>query len=104
MREAFEETGLSGLILAGFLGEQIRDMVDFGRAEIHQRFFYHLRYEGDPLATWQHEELYPDGGLIEQPHLFEFFWASLPNEVPPLIADHDWMLPRLIERLGCATQ
>jgi len=35
LREAFEETGLTGFVLDRFLGEQERDMEDFGREEIH---------------------------------------------------------------------
>ncbi|MGH2506252.1 MAG: GNAT family N-acetyltransferase [Ktedonobacteraceae bacterium] len=97
LREAFEETGLTGLILAGFLGEQEYDMADFGRDEIHQRFFYHLRYEGEPPAIWQHEERFTSDG--SGPHLFEFFWATLPHDMPSLIADHDLMLPQLLKQL-----
>ncbi len=100
LREAFEETGLTGLILDGFLGAQERDMADFGREEIHYRSFYHLRYQGEPQATWLHEERYPSdhSGI----HIFEFFWATLPHDVPELIADHGKMLPQLLERLGLA--
>ena len=99
MREACEETGLAGLVLVGFLGEQLRDMSDFGREEVHHRLFYHLRCEGDPPVTWRHWEEYPS----EVPgarHLFEFSWARLPHEVPELIADHGALLPRLLERLA----
>ena len=44
LREAFEETGLSGLVVESFLGEDERDMSDFGKDEIHHRYFYHLRH------------------------------------------------------------
>lgn len=98
LREAFEETGLTDLVLDGFLGEQERDMVDFGREEIQHRYFYHLRYQGQPQAVWQHAELFPSDS--HEPHIFEFFWATLPDQVPALIADHDFLLPQLIERLG----
>lgn len=100
LREAFEETGLTGLILDGYLGAQERDMADFGRNEIHQRTFYHLRYEGEPLATWRHEERFFTDGP-ETP-VFEFFWVALPHDVLPLIADHDLMLPQLLTKLGLA--
>ena len=59
LREAFEETGLRNLTLNCFLGEQERDMTDFGRDEIHHRLFYHIQYHGTFLLTWRHEELYP---------------------------------------------
>ncbi len=97
LREAFEETGLAGLVLDGFLGEQKRDMADFGRDEIPHRSFYHLRYQGEPQATWRHAEV--SASDSQEPHLFEFFWVSFPHDVPFLIADHDQMLPRLLERL-----
>ncbi|GCE15638.1 DNA mismatch repair protein MutT [Tengunoibacter tsumagoiensis] len=97
LREAFEETGLTHLILHGFLGEQERDMADFGREEIHQRYFYHLLYQGQPPAVWQHTEHF--SSTSRDPHIFEFFWATLPDQVPTLIADHGLLLPQLIERL-----
>jgi 8-oxo-dGTP pyrophosphatase MutT (NUDIX family) len=100
LREASEETGLSDLTLDCFLGEQKRDMSDFGRDEIHHRRFYHLRYDGHPAATWRHEESDPYEGLEVVPIIFEFFWVRLPNDVPPLIADHGLMLPQLLKRLS----
>ena len=41
LREAFEETGLSDLIVDCFLGEHERDRSDFGKEKIHHRSFYH---------------------------------------------------------------
>lgn len=43
LREAREETGLTGLTLVRFLGEHVRDMRDYSLDEIHHRFFFHLR-------------------------------------------------------------
>ena len=99
MREACEETGLSELVLDGFLGEQERDMADFERDEIHHRHFYHLRYNGPLVALWRRQELHPADDPAARP-IFEFFWASLPDAVPPLIADHGIMLPRLVKKLA----
>lgn len=99
MREACEETGLAELTLDGFLGEQERDMADFGRNEVHHRRFYHLLYDGSPVAVWRQQELHPADDPEARP-IFEFFWASLPDAVPPLIADHGIMLPQLVNRLG----
>lgn len=99
MREAREETGLTGLTLVRPLGEYERDMSDFGLDETHHRYFYHLHCAGDPPATWQHYELDPSDGS-SAPILFEFFWARLPDGVPPLIADHGQRLPRLIGLLS----
>jgi ADP-ribose pyrophosphatase YjhB (NUDIX family) len=98
IREAREETGLTDLVLVGPLGEDTRDLADLGSDETHHRSFVHLRCTDEPPATWQHEERDPSDGS-PAPILFEFFWARLPDKVPPLIADHDRFLPRLIERL-----
>lgn len=98
MREAFEETGLADLSLAGFLGEHQRDMSDFGREEIQHRYFYHLICEGEPPERWQHIECDPSDALDEKP-LFELFWITLIDNMPSLIADHDKMIPILLENL-----
>lgn len=100
LREAFEETGLPDLVLVSFLGEHERDMSDFGRDEIHHRYFYHLRCEGNPPATWRHEERDSPDDPKEVPIIFEFYWAPLPHDVPPLIADHGQMIPQLLKRLS----
>jgi 8-oxo-dGTP pyrophosphatase MutT (NUDIX family) len=97
MREAREETNLSDLELVGFLGEQLRDMSDFGRDEVHHRYFYHLRCVGNPPETWRHGEF--DGSDGTGPHIFEFFWATLPEGVPELIADHGAMMQALYDVL-----
>lgn len=101
LREIYEETGLSDFTEVHFLGEQIRDMADFHRNEVHHRHFYHLRCAGDPPTTWRHNET--SGGMI-QPIVFEFFWADLPNRVPELIADHDKFIPVLLKRLSCEVE
>lgn len=94
MREAIEETGLTDFVLVQFLGEQQRDMRDFGLDELHHRYFYHLRYIGEPPVTWQHRENEPSDGT-GTPIVFEFFWVRLPQDVPALIADHGYFLPHL---------
>lgn len=94
MREASEETGLTGFILVRFLGEHMRDMTEFGKDELHHRHFYHLRYDGETPSTWLHTEPDPDHGDHVVP--FEFTWVRLLDEVPVLIADHGAMLPRLL--------
>lgn len=99
LREAREETGLAGLALACFLGEQLRDMAEYGKNERHQRYFYHLLCTDQPPITWRREE--PDAAeATETPPLFEFFWVALPDHVPPLIADHGALLPVLVARLA----
>ena len=98
LREAWEETGLSDLALIRFLGEQWRELTDEGIDETHHRFFYHLRHTGEPPELWCHQEDDPDDGS-DHPIRFEFSWARLPDGVPPLVAGHDAMLPRLLEGL-----
>jgi 8-oxo-dGTP pyrophosphatase MutT (NUDIX family) len=98
LREAWEETGLPGLTLARFLGQQVRDMADFGRDEVHHRYFYHLLCAGNPPPTWEHWEGHGADG--SGAHLFAFFWARLPDEVPELIADHGAKLAELCAVLG----
>ena len=98
LREAGEETGLTGLTLEGFLGERLFDCTPFGRDEIHHRRFYHLRCAGTPPDAWGHYEDDPSDGSGRS-YLFAFAWARLPHGVPDLIADHGIMLPRLLEVL-----
>ncbi len=103
LREAEEETGLQDLVIKAHLGEQIRNMEDFGKAEIHHRHFYHLLCVSDPPEQWQHDETSPsDGG--SSPIRFEFFWAELPDKIPELIADHSVMLPNLEKRMKLDNQ
>ena len=100
LREAREETGLTALRLVRFLGTDERDMADFGRDEIQHRWFYHLRCEDPPSATWRHWETHPSVGMPIEPILFEFFWARLPDDVPELIADQGRMLSLLLAALS----
>jgi 8-oxo-dGTP diphosphatase len=98
MREAFEETGLPRLTLVAPLGEGMRDVTPFGKDELHHRYFFHLRCVETPPETWRHwEEFSSDGGARVA---FDFFWAALPDDVPPLIAGHDAYLSALIRSMG----
>lgn len=100
LREAHEETNLTALKLGTFLGFQRRDMSDFGLNEMHDRYFYHLLCEQETQTTWDHGERFPSDEPGEHPtfrHIFRFYWVSLPDGVPPLIADHDFMLKRLMQ-------
>ena len=98
LREAEEETGLRDLTVKVFLGEQIRNMQDVGKDEIHHRHFYHLVCNNDPSDQWQHDETDPSDGGVESIR-FEFFWATLPDQIPELICDHGIMLPILEEMM-----
>ncbi len=110
LREAVEETGLSGLAPAGFLGEQLREVAPSGgpggEAAVHHRHFFHFRYEHDPPVRWRRVEAFPSDAsagprmrpLSELP-LFELFWARLPDGVPVLAPGHGAFLPLLVRRL-----
>ncbi len=98
LREAREETGLQDLEIKTYLGEQIRNMEDVGKDEIHHRYFYHLLCASDPPAQWQHDETDASDGS-SSPIRFEFFWAAIPDQIPELIADHGIMLPILEKRM-----
>lgn len=98
LREVREETGLTDLAMGQFLGEQTRDMTDYGHAEIHLRRFYHVLCTCEPPDTWRYFEQYPSRSPGEAIP-FDFFWVPLPHGVPRLVADHGVMVPRLIECL-----
>ena len=89
------------LTLVAFLGETTRAMDDFPDdfppGEIHHRFFYHLRCDGDPPPTWRHHERFGTGS--DGPIAFDFFWATLPEDVPELIADQGVFIPHLLDIL-----
>lgn len=96
LREAQEETGLSGLRIVRFLGQDSRDMRDCGSEERQYRWFFHIACDETPPEKWSHGEFDESGRLI---HPFEFYWAELPNGVPALVADYDDMLPQLLASL-----
>lgn len=98
LREAREETGRADLEVVRFLGHATRDMTDSGKDEIHERFFFHLRYTVDPPENWRHGEFSPLEGGEEATLLipFDFSWVSLPDDVPELISDMGQMLPALL--------
>ncbi|HEX2619167.1 MAG TPA: NUDIX domain-containing protein, partial [Phototrophicaceae bacterium] len=103
LREAMEETGLTGLRIVDFLGEVQRDMSDYGIDQLHHRHFFHLICDQDTAEIWRHGEFDPsdsDGQIRPDPIIFEFFWASIPDALPPLIAGHDALLSELLRRLG----
>jgi 8-oxo-dGTP diphosphatase len=102
LREAHEETGLANLTIVAFLGEAIRSMddspADFAPGEVHHRFFYHLRFGGEPPPAWRHYERFASSG-DPGPIAFDFFWAALPDGVPELIAGQDQFIPQLLQSL-----
>jgi 8-oxo-dGTP pyrophosphatase MutT (NUDIX family) len=108
LREAWEETGLDGLRIVRFLGEQdflavSSDTIRFGDGQttIHHRFFFHLVFEGEPRETWRHYELH-DG--LAPPTAFDMSWAQLPDGVPDLIAEHGRYVPELVASMASSRQ
>ena len=97
LREAFEETGLTGLELDLLLGETVCDASDLGLDEVQHRTYYHLRCSGDPPPVWRHWECDASDG--SPPIEFELFWAPLPDGLPQLLPAHAAMLPELLARL-----
>ncbi|MGC9350294.1 MAG: NUDIX hydrolase [Anaerolineae bacterium] len=98
MREACEETGLTELRLVAFLGEAHKPGELPGPD--HRRYFYHLICGGTPPERWVHYEMNPSDGS-PAPIEFEFFWVTLPDDVPVLSGALDEMLPALCRVHDC---
>lgn len=99
LREAREETGLQQLRTGALLGEQRRDMSDFGKHQIHHRYYYHVWCDETTPEQWRHGEHDPSGGGRRGETIpFDFFWVSL-NAVPPLSAGQDAFVSALIGHL-----
>ncbi len=96
MREAREETGLRGLELVRLVGEQVRDMSDFGVAEVHHQRFYHLRCRKEGRERWRHVERNASDG--SGPIGFELWWADL-DDLPPLFGLYGQFIPDLLQDL-----
>ncbi len=96
VREAFEETGLEGLVMVEFLG-----MVEYhyNYEEIAHRYFFHLTCDHKPPETWSHMEINRSDGNPE-PLEFCFSWATLPDGAPQMVADHDILVGELCRCLG----
>jgi 8-oxo-dGTP diphosphatase len=97
LREATEETGLTNLRIAGFLGHDTRDMRDCGIDELQYRWFYHIVCDGTPPDKWLHGE-FDDADKLLIP--FAFFWAPLSEALPDLVANYDDFIPKLCDRMA----
>ena len=74
LREAYEETGLSGLVVQSYLGSAEYELkVDVGPP--HLRHFFHLAYAGTSPARWEHIERTPS--LPVAPPRFELWWEPI---------------------------
>lgn len=94
LREAQEETGLTGLEIRAFLGVQEVDLARWGLQGLQRRYVYHLQLAAEPADTWLHYELTPSDGT-PGPIEFEFYWVRFPDEVPELAGDQGAFLGRL---------
>lgn len=81
LREAWEETGLEGLRIVRYLGDDEYDARPAANAII-RRHFFQLAVDGDPPEEWRHVETLSSDGT--GPHPFRLFW--LPLEKAPLVA------------------
>lgn len=98
LREAREETGLEHLHLIRMVGEQVRLMTSENMNFIHHRYFFLLKCAETPPETWIHAENDPSD-VSPEPIWLEFFWAKLPNGIPPLSGGQDYCLNKAIDYL-----
>ncbi len=79
LREAREETGLEGLRVVRYLGDDLFDARPAENVLIHRHFF-HLAVDGDPPCEWRHVER---DATVGGPYGFRLFW--LPLTKAPLV-------------------
>lgn len=97
LREATEESGLTGLRLGALLGKLSLNRADVGLDEIHHRHYFHVWCDQTPPESWRHYEFTAsDRPANHEPIPLDFHWVNLPDGVLPLIAKHDAFLPELI--------
>ncbi len=97
LREATEETGLSGLKVVSFLGSFIRDLRSIGRNETITTWYFHLSADDVTPERWRHAERDPHEGT--DPVLFELSWVAL-DAIPKLGGIDNEMLPELAESVA----
>ncbi|TDO49141.1 NUDIX domain-containing protein [Kribbella sp. VKM Ac-2527] len=76
VREAEEETGLTGFTLLGLLDHHVVDMRPYGRRELHDRWCYHLLAPADAPIAWRHGESDPSSGP-DPYNPYDFSWLDL---------------------------
>ena len=82
LREAHEETGLTGFGEPEYLGVAVFDMSLHGRSEVQERHFFRLSLPEASPAQWRHVET---SAGTAKPEVFEFSWVPL-TAVPELAA------------------
>lgn len=96
IREAEEETGLTGFEIVSFLGRNEQSLHDWGMLDMpdctYVRWFYHLRYDHPTPETWTHWEMFASDN--SGPHEFAFHWTDLRQHLAKLFthrsAHHFW--------------
>ena len=73
LREVREESGLTEVKVVALLGNYLHSASH--RAEMHDRYVYHLEPTGPVESTWLHYEAHPSGG--GPPIAFSFSWMKL---------------------------
>ncbi|HUH36767.1 MAG TPA: NUDIX domain-containing protein [Spongiibacteraceae bacterium] len=97
LREAREETGLSGLKVVSFLGSFISDLRAIGRNETIKAWFFHLEAAGPTPQRWRHAESDPHDGSA--PVYIELYWVPM-ESIPKLGGIDCTMLPELAESVA----
>lgn len=92
LREAHEESGLTGLNVVASLGFADYD-VRPGKQQVHRRHFFQISVAGPVEGTWDHVET--DGGTGEA-RPFRFSWIPL-SQGHALVAGFGAMLHRVDE-------
>lgn len=76
LREAEEETGLSGLKLVKYLGtKDIEGERVACTGELHERHFFHLECANPAPENWRHYEMTPSG-KDKTPIAYDLFWVK----------------------------
>lgn len=110
IREAEEETGLTGFEIVGFLGRNHQTLHEWGNLDqpdaLYIRWFYHLRYDHPTPETWTHWEMHASDG--SGPHEFAFHWTDLRHHRPKMFAmrkaDHFWEAVEEVARRVTSTE
>ncbi len=94
IREIKEETGLNEFEIVKYLGSHEKNMIEYGKNEIHERHFFYLATNQNTGISWENYENF--GGIENEKILFKFYWVNVKKK-PKLIADHDYMIKKLLE-------
>ncbi len=97
LREAEEETGLTGLTIISFLGSFNKNLRAIGRDEIIKAWFFHLEAVDSTPQKWRHIELDPHDGT--DPITFELHWVPM-DAIPKLGGIDNEMLSKLSESVA----